>query len=83
MGVTDEEFYDETKIAQMPMGFCYPGKGKSGDLPPTTGMCPTMAPTNFGQATQPKTDHLDRSIFATALLGRANGKEFDRNGEKP
>lgn len=34
MGVTDEEFYDETKIAQMPMGFCYPGKGKSGDLPP-------------------------------------------------
>ncbi len=34
MGVTDAEFYDETKIAQMPMGFCYPGKGKSGDLPP-------------------------------------------------
>ena len=34
MGVTDETFYDETKIAQMPMGFCYPGKGKSGDLPP-------------------------------------------------
>ncbi|KQC30651.1 uracil-DNA glycosylase family protein [Flagellimonas eckloniae] len=34
MGVTDEIFYDETKIAQMPMGFCYPGKGKSGDLPP-------------------------------------------------
>lgn len=34
MGVTDEEFYDDTKIAQMPMGFCYPGKGKSGDLPP-------------------------------------------------
>ncbi|MEO2051708.1 MAG: uracil-DNA glycosylase family protein [Allomuricauda sp.] len=34
MGVTDTEFYDETKIAQMPMGFCYPGKGKSGDLPP-------------------------------------------------
>lgn len=34
MGVTDEVFYDETQIAQMPMGFCYPGKGKSGDLPP-------------------------------------------------
>lgn len=34
MGVTDETFYNETKIAQMPMGFCYPGKGKSGDLPP-------------------------------------------------
>ena len=34
LGVTDEVFYDETKIALMPMGFCYPGKGKSGDLPP-------------------------------------------------
>lgn len=27
-------FYDESKIAIVPMGFCYPGKGKSGDLPP-------------------------------------------------
>ncbi len=27
-------FYDPKKIAIMPMGFCYPGKGKSGDLPP-------------------------------------------------
>ncbi|WP_422349502.1 uracil-DNA glycosylase family protein [Flagellimonas sp.] len=34
MDVSDETFYDETQIAQMPMGFCYPGKGKSGDLPP-------------------------------------------------
>ncbi len=34
MNVSDEVFYDESKIAIMPMGFCYPGKGKSGDLPP-------------------------------------------------
>jgi uracil-DNA glycosylase len=34
LGVTDEVFYDETKIALLPMGFCYPGKGKTGDLPP-------------------------------------------------
>ncbi|MDO6582710.1 uracil-DNA glycosylase family protein [Photobacterium sp. 2_MG-2023] len=27
-------FYDPSRIAIMPMGFCYPGKGKSGDLPP-------------------------------------------------
>lgn len=27
-------FYDESRIAIVPMGFCYPGKGKSGDLPP-------------------------------------------------
>lgn len=34
LGVTDEQFYDERLFALIPMGFCYPGKGKSGDLPP-------------------------------------------------
>ncbi|GMN09597.1 uracil-DNA glycosylase family protein [Croceitalea sp. MTPC9] len=34
LGVSDEVFYDETKIALVPMGFCYPGKGKGGDLSP-------------------------------------------------
>ncbi len=34
MGVSDAEFYDATRIAILPMGFCYPGTGKSGDLPP-------------------------------------------------
>ena len=29
-----EVFYDETRIAIVPMGFCYPGRGRSGDLPP-------------------------------------------------
>ena len=29
-----EQFYDPSLIAIMPMGFCYPGRGKSGDLPP-------------------------------------------------
>lgn len=34
MGVGDDVFYDTRKVALVPMGFCYPGKGKSGDLPP-------------------------------------------------
>src|SRR5687767_6590232 len=34
LGITAETFYDQTKIAITPMGFCYPGKGRSGDLPP-------------------------------------------------
>jgi len=29
-----ETFYNEDIVALMPMGFCYPGTGKSGDLPP-------------------------------------------------
>jgi uracil-DNA glycosylase len=32
--VSEEDFYDQTKFAIIPMGFCYPGKGKTGDLPP-------------------------------------------------
>ena len=34
MGVDKTVFYDAEKIAILPMGFCYPGRGKSGDLPP-------------------------------------------------
>lgn len=34
MGVSKDTFYDENKIAILPMGFCYPGSGKTGDLPP-------------------------------------------------
>ncbi|MCW8886225.1 MAG: uracil-DNA glycosylase family protein [Motiliproteus sp.] len=34
LGISSEVFYDPQKIALLPMGFCYPGTGKSGDLPP-------------------------------------------------
>ena len=45
LGVTKEEFYDSKLFALMPMGFCYPGKGTSGDLPPR----PECAPLWHGQ----------------------------------
>lgn len=34
MGISRDVFYDPEQIALMAMGFCYPGTGKSGDLPP-------------------------------------------------
>ncbi|MBM3395771.1 MAG: uracil-DNA glycosylase family protein [Betaproteobacteria bacterium] len=34
LGVTREEFYDPQLIALLPMGFCFSGTGRSGDLPP-------------------------------------------------
>lgn len=37
LGVTREQFYHSDKIAVMPLDFYYPGKGKSGDLPPRKG----------------------------------------------
>jgi uracil-DNA glycosylase len=34
MGVDKATFYDAEQIALIPMGLCYPGRGKGGDLPP-------------------------------------------------
>jgi uracil-DNA glycosylase len=34
LGVSNEQFYDSSIFGIVPMGFCYPGKGKSGDLAP-------------------------------------------------
>jgi uracil-DNA glycosylase len=34
MGIDRTVFYDSARIALLPMGFCYPGRAKSGDLPP-------------------------------------------------
>ena len=34
LGMDADTFYDVTKIAIVPMGFCYPGKAGSGDAPP-------------------------------------------------
>ena len=34
LGLDRGTFYDAKRVAILPMGFCYPGTGKSGDLPP-------------------------------------------------
>jgi uracil-DNA glycosylase len=45
LGVDKATFYDTTRVAQMPSGFCYPGKGDGGDLPPR----PECAPRWHGR----------------------------------
>ncbi|MBB5209978.1 uracil-DNA glycosylase family protein [Microbulbifer hydrolyticus] len=54
-------FYDASRIAIVPMGFCYPGRGKGGDLPPR----PECAPTWH----QRLLDHLP-NIQLTLLIGQ-------------
>lgn len=34
LGLSQTTFHDASRIAILPMGFCYPGRGRSGDLPP-------------------------------------------------
>tara|TARA_R110002096_G_scaffold269520_2_gene463343 strand:- start:492 stop:1109 length:618 start_codon:yes stop_codon:yes gene_type:complete len=40
LGLDHATFRDPTKIAILPMGFCYPGAGRSGDLPPRAECAP-------------------------------------------
>ncbi|MEM8894841.1 MAG: uracil-DNA glycosylase family protein [Bacteroidota bacterium] len=54
------EFYDPTRVALIPMGFCYPGKGKSGDLPPRPECAPLWHPKLMSQL---------NSVSLTLLIG--------------
>jgi uracil-DNA glycosylase len=44
LGLTRDQFYDETKIAIVPAGLCYPGRTKGGDAPPRPECAPLWHP---------------------------------------
>lgn len=44
LGIDRDRFYDERLIAIVPIGLCYPGTGKSGDLPPRPECAPLWQP---------------------------------------
>lgn len=49
LNVTNEQFYNTNLFGIIPMGFCYPGKGKSGDLPPRKECAPKWHTTLFNE----------------------------------
>lgn len=49
MGISKEVFYNPQQIAIVPMGFCFPGTGKSGDLPPRPECAETWHQKLFNQ----------------------------------
>lgn len=61
LGVDRETFYNPEKIAILPMGFCYPGKGKSGDLPPRPECADTWRERLLAQL---------ESVALTLVIGR-------------
>lgn len=61
MGVTSAVFYDARQIAILPMGFCYPGAGETGDLPPRPECAPAWR--------APLLAHL-RHVAVTLVVGR-------------
>lgn len=44
LGIDEDTFYDADRVALVPMGFCFPGAGRSGDLPPRPECAPTWHP---------------------------------------
>ena len=44
LGIDRDRFYDARRVAIIPAGFCYPGKGPSGDLPPRPECAPQWHP---------------------------------------
>jgi uracil-DNA glycosylase len=52
LGLSRQQFYDSEKVAIVPMGFCYPGTGKSGDLPPRPECAPAWRGALLGELKQ-------------------------------
>lgn len=67
LGVSDEEFYNPDNFAQLPMDFYYPGKGKSGDLPPRKG---------FADLWHPKLLELMPEVELIILAGLASQRYY-------
>lgn len=47
LDIDKDTFYDSSIVSLLPMGFCYPGTGKTGDLPPKKICAPTWHPPIF------------------------------------
>lgn len=61
LGITEKEFYDPNLVALMPMGFCFPGKGPSGDMAPRPECAPHWHPKILSQLAE---------IKLTLLIGK-------------
>lgn len=75
MGVTPNEFYDETRVAIVPMGFCFPGQdAKGGDLPPRRECAPLWHDRLFAALPQVELV-LAAGLYAqNFFLGETKGK---------
>jgi len=73
LGVGKNEFYDEGLFALMPMGFCYPGKGKSGDLPPRKECAPKWHTAVLSEMS---------SVKLTLLIGQYAQNHYLPNSKK-
>ncbi|BFI97204.1 MAG: uracil-DNA glycosylase family protein [Rhodanobacter sp.] len=74
LGVDRNVFYDATKIAIVPMGFCFPGTGKGGDLPPRPECAPHWHPRLLPQLGQVRLTLAIGQYAQAGLLGERRGR---------
>lgn len=70
MGIDRETFYDAEQIAIVPMGFCFPGTGKGGDLPPRPECAPTWHPQLMPLLTEVRLTLVIGQYAHKGLLGK-------------
>src|SRR5690606_7762064 len=76
LGVDKTVFYDAEKIAIVPMGFCFPGTGKSGDLPPRPECAPTWHPQLLPRLRQVQLTLAIGQYAQRGLLGERRGRSL-------
>ena len=74
LGVDNATFYDAEKIAIVPMGFCFPGTGKGGDLPPRPECAPAWHPLLLPRLTQVRLTLAIGQYAQVGLLGGRRGR---------
>lgn len=74
MNIDRDTFYNPHEIALIPMGFCYPGRGKSGDLPPRKECAPKWH--------QRLTERMNQ-VKLTILVGKYAQDWYLGNATKP
>ena len=78
MAVARDTFYKASRIAIMPMGFCYPGRGKSGDLPPRRECAPRWHPSLLSTMPELKLILLVGSYAQKHYLGKGDSDNKPR-----
>jgi len=74
LGVDRATFYDADRIAIVPMGFCFPGTGKGGDLPPRPECAPTWHPQLLPRLRQLRLTLAIGQYAQAGLLGGRRGR---------
>lgn len=76
LGVDEHTFYQPDNFALIPMGFCYPGTGKSGDLPPRKECAPLWHDALFSQMKKVKLTLLIGAYAQNYYLKTPNGQSL-------